>query len=96
MKTIANTLSEDQIFLSHNINQRNITAIKPRFRTDRWCFRTDVSYPKWTQTGLKSQIAWKSRSVHMAISLWATLKTQTAFKNCPAYMEISLRQLSKP
>ena len=32
----------------------------------------------------------------MAISLRATLKSQAAFKNYSIYMEISLRQLSKP
>ena len=38
----------------------------------------------------------KSRSVYIAISLRATLKSQTAFKNRSVYMGISLRQLYKP
>ena len=50
--------------------------------------------PKWTQTGLKSQTALKSRSVYMAISPQLTLKSQTHFENCSVYIAISLLQLS--
>ena len=61
-----------------------------------WFKSTFTWDPKWTQTGLKTWTALKSRFVYMAISLRAILKSQTAFENCSIHMENSLRQLSKP
>ena len=57
-----------------------------------WCYILEHVYmkPEVNLTGLRS------RSVYMAISLRATLKSQTTFKNCSVYMEISLWQLSRP
>ena len=52
--------------------------------------------PEVNSNRFEIKTALKCRSVYMAISLQATLKAQIAFKNCPVYMEISLRQLSKP
>lgn len=48
---------------------------------------------KWTQTGLKSETALKSRSFYMAISPQPTLRSQTPFENCSVYIAISLLQL---
>ena len=38
----------------------------------------------------------ENRSVYMAVSQRATLKSQSAIKNSSVYMEISLQQLSTP